>query len=189
MNIFFLDQSPYKAAQALHDRHVLSSINETAQILSTAWWNTWTGGLGSQEEHAERFKIPARPNKYARHPLVLWAGTSEGNFKWVLTHLKSCLLEKKLRWPNTDPHSYSGYSWIRGNDLPPGILSKEFSNPPQIVEDSYKRAPEEFILAYRRYYRAFKTYYMAPNRKTPGKVHLVANSWTNRGMPEWLLNQ
>ena len=35
MNIFYLDRDPRRAAEMMHDKHVVKMVLETAQILST----------------------------------------------------------------------------------------------------------------------------------------------------------
>ena len=67
MNIFYCDESPYKSAQALCDKHIVKMPVETAQILSTVT------GVGYKPTHR-------------KHPCVLWAGASLGNFLWLVEH-------------------------------------------------------------------------------------------------------
>jgi len=67
MNIFVLDLDPQVAAQMQCDKHVVKMVLETAQILSTV-----NGG-------------PYKPT-HSRHPCVLWAGSHEGNYRWLVAH-------------------------------------------------------------------------------------------------------
>lgn len=196
MNIFFLDLNPWTAAQCQHDRHVLSGIVETAQLLSTVWWKTWTSEtIGNAERHKATFGIDPGHKNYIRHPLVVWAATSTPNYKWAIEYLQSLLLEHKLRWPHKPPHKYTGLEWIyngtrpqskAGLTTPPAIFGLTWTDPPQIVADCCKKRPEQFIEAYRDYYKHFKLYRMK-ELDLDKKLHLVPNTWTKRQMPQWLV--
>ena len=72
MNLFALDADPVAAARALCDRHVVKQALETAQILSTV-------------AHAHGVAAPYRPT-HARHPVVVWAGRTAGNYRWAHRH-------------------------------------------------------------------------------------------------------
>lgn len=72
MNLFALDVDPARAAQALCDQHVIKQALETAQILSTV-------------AHAVGVGAPYRPT-HARHPVVVWAGRTAGNYRWAHRH-------------------------------------------------------------------------------------------------------
>jgi len=72
MNIFVVDEDPVVAAQQLCDKHVVKMILETAQMLCT---------VAANHGH----KTPYRKT-HAKHPCTLWAGTSAGNWTWLLRH-------------------------------------------------------------------------------------------------------
>lgn len=72
MNIFVLDEDPYKAAEQLCDKHVVKMILETAQILSTV-------------AHQRGFHAPYKAS-HTKHPCTLWAGKSFNNWCWLTTH-------------------------------------------------------------------------------------------------------
>lgn len=67
MNIFILDEDPYQAAKMLCDKHVVKMCLETAQIMST---------------------INGGPYKstHEKHPCVLWASETIGNYRWLAKH-------------------------------------------------------------------------------------------------------
>lgn len=72
MNIFACDPDSAVAAQALPDKLVVKMPLETAQILCTALWNA------GQE-------APYLPT-HRKHPSVLWAGETAGNWNWLVAH-------------------------------------------------------------------------------------------------------
>lgn len=174
MNIYFLDRNPWIAAQNLHDRHVRACTIDIACILSSVWRNCWSSKIGMTE--AEHLKLYGIKPRSLASPLVLWAGGSSDNYKWVMDHLDALVLERKLRWPLlsfSDPSE----SW-RHRSLPL-MVHKEFTAPPQLVAESCQ-APD-FIKAYRSNYKYFKLLYYSPSGKRP-----IPNCWTKRGIPKWL---
>jgi len=74
MNIFVTDSDPVVSAQNLDDKRVTKMLLESAQILCSALsnLNSWSSNL-------------YRPT-HTRHPSVLWAGRSRGNFDWLGRH-------------------------------------------------------------------------------------------------------
>lgn len=194
MNIFFIDQNPWTAAQCLHDRHILSGINEAAQVLSSVWWKVWTNRtIGTPERHKLAFGVDPGL-RYLKHPLVDWAARSEANWKWAMQHLQALIVEKSIRWPDRPQHifatkdwllSYSGMQKQLSLQVPNSVWGSEFTPPPQLVAESCKQPEEDWIKAYRLYYRAFKLHYVKPNQGAK-KLLLATNVWTNRKMPAWI---
>lgn len=72
MNIFVSDSSPFMSAIYLDDKRLNKMILETAQILSTAV--ILNGG-----------KAPYKAT-HTKHPAVIWAASTKGNFDWLLNH-------------------------------------------------------------------------------------------------------
>lgn len=72
MNIFACDRESHQAAIWLPDKLVVKMPLETAQILCTALWNA--GGTA-----------PYLPT-HSKHPCVLWAGQTAGNWEWLVEH-------------------------------------------------------------------------------------------------------
>ena len=77
MNIFFLDEDPYKAALALCDKHVPKMLLESAQMLSTAVrkYEEETNGIILAE--------PIYKSAYQKHPMTIWVGENKNNFKCI----------------------------------------------------------------------------------------------------------
>ena len=74
MNIFFVDQDPIAAAQALYDTHVVAMVRESAQMLSTAH-----RVLG--EPHDALCKAT-----HINHPCSVWVRANVDNYYWLFDH-------------------------------------------------------------------------------------------------------
>ena len=72
MNIFALHEDPNTAAQMACDKHVVKMILETAQMLCTV-------------VHTHGYEAPYRAT-HAKHPCTRWAGTSQGNWNWLIQY-------------------------------------------------------------------------------------------------------
>lgn len=162
MNIFFVDRDPRLAARALHDKHVVKMILETAQLLSTAHHvhGTWHGLL-LQPTHVN-------------HPSAVWCRDRWENYDWLATHGMELCQEYTHRYSKR--HSLSEVMFLLGleypmeDDLP-------FVPPPQCMPDIYKQ--DDTVQAYRAYYRATKLTYTMRFKK-------YRNRWTRREKPTWL---
>ena len=89
MNIFFLDETPYKSAQYLCDKHVPKMLLESCQMLSTA--------IQNYTDRIEELYKPSYPN----HPMTKWVGFNRDCFRWALENAMSisqeyCKRFKKL---------------------------------------------------------------------------------------------
>lgn len=87
VNIFVVNVDPVRAARALCDSHVVKMPLETTQILSTV---VRTQGI------CRGYNIT-----HQRHPCVLWAGDSLGNFNWTLAHGLALCEEYSFRYGRT----------------------------------------------------------------------------------------
>jgi len=84
MNIFVIDKDPIKAATMLCDKHVVKMIVETAQMLCT---------VARTNGHELRYK-----STHGKHPCTLWAGKSNQNWDWLVTHGLSMCEEYTRRY-------------------------------------------------------------------------------------------
>jgi len=96
MNIFYLDQNPYMAAEYHSDKHCVKMILETAQILMTNYHKFQ--GYDKKKEFTEDYimnhfaEFPRQedgiPKPYGmthiNHPSTIWARSSIGNFMYTL---------------------------------------------------------------------------------------------------------
>ena len=71
MNIFILDTTPFKCAEAHCDRHVVKMVLETAQILCSAAHLHGATNLAYKPTHLH-------------HPCVQWAAASRDNYAWLI---------------------------------------------------------------------------------------------------------
>lgn len=69
MNIFFLDEDPFKCPEYYYDVHVRKMLLETAQIICSVYWKYG-------------FEAPYRPS-HVSQASVLWASACYMNFTWV----------------------------------------------------------------------------------------------------------
>jgi hypothetical protein len=79
MNIFILDENPFKAAEMHCDQHIHKMILESAQIVSTA---------AIERGYVEILPYLYQP-AYEKHPCVVWASHSNHAIHWIC-----CLAEK-----------------------------------------------------------------------------------------------
>jgi len=121
MNIFVLDQDPYKAASYHCDKHVCKMIVESAQILSTVLRKKgFTNDI--------LYKATHENNRF-----VLWAEKSYSNFKWLLDLLDGLLLEYTTRYAKVHKTGKI-YFWIKDIDI-------------SIYEHNWRTSPKtEFVL-------------------------------------------
>lgn len=136
MNIFYLDKNPRRAAEMMHDKHVVKMVLETAQILSTVC-------------HRHGCWVPEmyRPT-HARHPSVLWAGDSAAHFYWLVDHGQHLCNEFHYRYSNH--HKSLAVIDLCGAEAPV-FENTEWTEPPQAMPDEFKIAGDS-VAAYRAYY-------------------------------------
>jgi hypothetical protein len=137
MNIFILSTDPKRSAKYHSDKHVVKMILESAQMLSTAIWES--GG-----------EAPYR-SAYKNHPCTVWARTSRQNFIW-LTDLALALCEEYTYRYGKYHKSEEVIRYAKANipDIP-NIGLTPFA---QAMPEQYKN--ENPVKAYRDYYIAEK---------------------------------
>ena len=185
MNIFVVDEDPFKAAQSLCDAHVVKMIVESCQLLSTQ---------DRLHGHSEgRYKMT-----HVNHPCRLCL-CSPFNRAWLKLHLYALLREYTFRYNKTHNCQEMFDSLWRFNIdyvldvMPPANAPNveqfmrtglgDFTTFPQCMPEEYRinditarqfiRHIEDTILAYRNYYR-----YKAKTLKR--------FTYTKREPPEWL---
>lgn len=158
MNIFYLDQSPKKAARYHVDDHVVKMILETAQILCTA---TQRHLLCEDEDNLYQ---PTHTN----HPCCKWVSEARGNFIWTLNLGIELNEEYQRRYGNGNHKSLQKLALClaRLNDLT--FPSRGMTKPKLAMPDEYKQTCP--IQSYRDYYQGEKN-------------HLA--KWTKRAPPKW----
>ena len=91
MNIFYVDQSPVLAAQALADKHVVKMILESAQILSTAHRVLDGAKIVIKKNNRKHTSWKLLNNRdtvlcqatHVNHPSCVWARESTHNYAAV----------------------------------------------------------------------------------------------------------
>ena len=148
MNIFYLDEDPKQCAQWHCDKHCVKMILETAQLLSTAHWET--GGKG-----------PYR-STHKNHPCAVWARESLANYNWLVQLGKELCLEYTARYGRS--HKTMGpLGWLLFNK--PRIPDVGFTEPPQCMPCQYKC--DDTVIAYRSYYMGDKASICTWKRNRP----------------------
>lgn len=135
MNIFVLDETPYKCAVAHCDRHVVKMVLETAQILCTA-------------AHLNGGQRVAYKPTHSKHPCVQWAAASRDNFAWLIALGNALACEYYRRYGKT----HKSYEVIRGCVGYYTMLPAAGRTPfPLCMPDEYKVAGDA-VQSYRNYY-------------------------------------
>ncbi|WMX18611.1 pyrimidine dimer DNA glycosylase/endonuclease V [Aeromonas phage 1233] len=158
MNIFFLDESPVKAAEFHCDRHVVKMILETAQLCSTA--HVVLDGVQV-----------AYKATHINHPSAVWVRMSSANYEWAYKLLVALCEEYRYRYGKT--HATEVHlealgrlpKRIRQGSLTPIALAM-----PDVLKGLYKG-----VEAYRMYYSLYKRVF------SDGK----SACWTKRPAPDW----
>lgn len=134
MNIFVLSKNPILAAQMQCDKHVVKMILESAQMLSTI-----------QSKHGISTKY--KPT-HINHPCTIWAGTTQSNYRWLLTHAKALCEEYTKRYNKI----HACQELIDGvlSFVPTQIPDSGLTDFVQAMPDKYKQ--EDPVQAYRDYY-------------------------------------
>ena len=85
MNIFVTDDSPYKSAAVLPDKHIVKMPLETCQMLSIVASDKWGHGYGTLPK---KDGTPYATDKgaFRNHPCTKWANETVANARWLLEH-------------------------------------------------------------------------------------------------------
>jgi hypothetical protein len=161
MNIFYIDQDPYKCAEQHTDKHVVKMILETAQMLSTAHH------MLDEKCMSEEMRNSIYKKAFAHHPCTIWASASFENYTWLFYLFDALLSEYTYRFGKV----HSSERLLDYLCEPPKNINRlGFTQPAQAMPDLYKM-PFDSNFAYRLYYRHEKS-------------HLF--QWTKRERPTWL---
>jgi len=133
MNIFYINIDPIKAAQELCDDHVRKMQIESAQMLSTAHWET--GGTAPYKR------------AHVNHPSTKWVRESIQHYEWVVDHGLEVCNEFTKRY-GKHHKTQDVLEWLKINK--PNIPDNGFKEPPQCMPDEFKK--ENTIEAYKEYY-------------------------------------
>ena len=177
MNIFYVNENPVDAAEALVDKHVVKMILESAQLLSTA--HRFLDGIEIQGEtktgrKARRWYLPdARENvlyqaTHINHPSAVWCRTSIENYNWLVDHFFALMAEYTYRYGKT--HKCFGEISYMLQSPPKNLQEYDWTPMPSCMDVQYIISKDP-LTNYRNYYRI-------------GKASM--HKWKNRQPPEWI---
>lgn len=158
MNIFFLHIDPRTNASYYCDKHVVKIILEITQMLWTAF--------GTQEialpPDIKRYKVT-----HKNHPMVMWVGSTRGNFMYTVDLGRALCAEYTERYSKT--HACEKILYFMKHNTPrefelrtsPKAVYATTANFPSTLtpvplcmDSKYQR--EDLVDAYRTYYRQGK---------------------------------
>jgi hypothetical protein len=95
MNIFVLDEDPYKAAEMVCDSHASKMCVESIQMLVSGLLNN-----GAPAHRMPLTKTTGQPHKggYKNHPATKWASENFNNWIWLYEHAQGLCDQFKLRF-------------------------------------------------------------------------------------------
>lgn len=148
MNIFYLDDSPRKAAEYHCDVHVRKMIIETVQMLVSSMRRH-----GATDDDVP-LNIEGKPHRggYHNHPCTRWVGDSFNHYTWCYSLLQTLLAEYRIRY------LIDHFAESQMNRLLCGLTlipRNGWTNPPQAMPQMYQHV--DTVTAYRRYYKLDKS--------------------------------
>jgi len=176
MNIFYVDEDPVKAAQALVDKHVVKMILESAQLLSTAHrildgteyvGKSKTGRSKKSWVLSDGREIILYQATHVNHPSAVWCRQSVENYLWLVDHFYALLDEYTHRYGKRHKCHDLAYTL---QSPPHGLREYDMTPMPSAMADEYKVGSDP-LTNYRNYYKFGKS-----------SMH----KWTKRQPPEWI---
>lgn len=184
MNIFFLDQSPHRAAEDHCDKHVVKMILEYAQILSTA--HRVADGVPIVQHRHVKGSLPPRYRNvkqwvldndtfnsklyqvaHVNHPSVVWARQSAANYLWLADLLGWLLPEYTHRYGRVHKAQRDGLTDILCCYHPRSIpKDAPLTQPPLAMPEDCK-IPGDSVESYRNYYTKYKSRFAKWTKRTP----------------------
>ncbi|WBU76560.1 hypothetical protein CHLORIS_151 [Vibrio phage Chloris] len=199
MNIFVLDLDPKLAAQYHCDKHIISQMKESVQMLCTAMIH-W-GNKPPLNKSGEPYK-----KAHENHPCTKWVRDGIDNYQWLWDLTYALVEEAEYRFGNT----YHIASIIRDGSLP--RLPEQHPTPR--TRTPFANATADWLKSsdnwenkssfvtlnavdiYRLYYIVDKTHMTAvdmgeqnlhwQSKHTLGEEFTEYSIWTKRGAPEFM---
>ena len=176
MNIFYLSEDPFQAAEWMVDKHVVKMILESAQLLSTA--HRVLDGVeyvdSSSGRKIKRYMLPDSresvlyKSTHQNHPSAVWCRTSVENYLWLYEHFFALMREYTYRYDKR--HACEGDLSYMLQSPPFNLKAYDMTPMPSAMDDKYKLGDDP-ITNYRNYYKMGKS-----------DIH----SWKKRQPPEWI---
>jgi hypothetical protein len=133
MNIFYINADPIAAAQQLADDHIRKMQIESAQMCSTAHWES-----GSQAPYKRA---------HVNHPSTKWVRESIQHYRWLINHGLEICSEFTKRY-GKHHKTQDVLEWLRDNE--PSLNNNGFTPPPQCMPEQYRGI--DTITAYKTFY-------------------------------------
>lgn len=155
MNIFVLDYDLKACAQAHNNKHILSQLKESCQLLCS-----------SHHVLKSSYTIPYKLS-HSNHPAAVWTRESKGNYLWLCELAYELSEEYKFRYgaPDKPEHKcVETLSWAVDH-IPPNILSGAKTPHVLCMPDEYKVADP--VQSYRNYYIGAKTNMAEWKKRSP----------------------
>lgn len=178
MNIFVLNQNPYRAAEDHCDKHIVKMILEYGQMLSTAH-RLLDGNLCIVSDSEKRVKtkklwlldgeaaavaLVGEKHRWvitdsrcyqvahANHPCSVWARQADANYHWLFQLFDGCAREYTRRYGK----QHSAQRLQKFLSVAPRNIKRGQLTPfAQAMPDEYKH--EDAVEAYRRFYAGAKS--------------------------------
>lgn len=202
MNIFVLDLDPKVAARYHCDKHIISQLKESIQMLCSALL---------RHDNATPLTVAGTPHKggYPNHPCTKWAGEGLLNYQW-LWDLAYALGEEACYRFDKEPEHYHNFMVLRNGSLPRNpenfptpAMRTPFANATNewLKDDAEWEVKGKLRLLtaidiYRLYYIVDKCHMTAVDMQEAnlhykdehklGKVFDEFSIWTKRGAPEFM---
>jgi hypothetical protein len=176
VNIFYLSESPTRAAISMVDRHVVKMILETCQLLSTAHRVLDGDAIPTISKSGRKItryvlnddrESVLYTATHINHPSCVWVRESSENYNWLYWHLVSLCNEYAYRYGK---HHACTKLLEPLLCKPKNIVHKPFTQPPCAMDQKYIISDDP-VINYRNYYKN-------------GKAHI--HSWKRRGPPDWI---
>lgn len=161
VQIFVVETQPGDAARALCDKHVISQIGETAELLAIA--HVLNG------EGVPPMAVLRPRTRHLHHPCAKWVGATLGNYRWTHQLAKALLREYTHRYGRYHVYesdivrmTHAPFK-LRADKAPKvghvAVMPDEFVDPTSVLK------------SYRNYYHH--------------KAEKMKMRWTNRLSPRW----
>jgi hypothetical protein len=160
MNIFYLDENPKIAAQAMTDKHVIKMILESAQLLSTAH-RVLDGKeyihISPANRRLRRWNHPdllmhsvLYKSTHINHPSAMWVRESSSNYQWLYQHFVALCEEYTKRYKKI--HATERLLKDILKNLPNNISKGELTPMKIAISDERYHEKNNPIQSYRNYY-------------------------------------
>jgi len=181
MNIFYLNKN-YKTCAEYHtNKHLISQIKESCQLLSTAH-RVLDGVQYIDSSSGRRIKRWKLGNSYenilykathVNHPSAIWVRQSEANYRWLVSLLSELCKEYTYRYGKTHKCEYSGLVDLLYVNSPRNISNRPFTEPTPAMPDIYKVNGDSV--------QSYINYYIGDKQRM--------FNWKNREIPHFIKGQ